>query len=184
MMRSDMPKQVMAYRNGGGIPSLATVPMETTMAGQPHRLAYVNPIEEEMMKQMGGAGLPGPGGIPSYFLHTAAARQKIKDFFTGGSDNDSGSGGSSSNQDDTDYDPMEDIGVASSTITSQDDDDGKVGFVDSILMGLGIKDKTYILITLNVLHICRCSIGALISCDSICRSNIVVIGFIFDTKSH
>ena len=64
-----MPNEVMAFRNGGGLPSLATVPMETTMAGQPHRLAYVNPIEEEMMKQMGGAGFPGPGGIPSYFIH-------------------------------------------------------------------------------------------------------------------
>ena len=91
MMRSDMPKQVMAYRNGGGIPSLATVPMETTMAGQPHRLAYVNPIEEEMMKQMGGMGVPGPGGIPSYLFHNAASRQRIKNFFTGGSDNNSGS---------------------------------------------------------------------------------------------
>ena len=134
-MRSDMPKQVMAYRNGGGIPSLATVPMETTMAGQPHRLAYVNPIEEEMMKQMGGAGLPGPGGIPSYFLHDAAARQKIKDFFTGGSDKGSGgSGPNNNNQDD-------------------DDDDGKVGFVDSILMGLGIKDKTddYYVATANTI---------------------------------
>ena len=30
MMRSDMPKQIMAYRNGGGLPSLETmaVPME------------------------------------------------------------------------------------------------------------------------------------------------------------
>jgi len=135
MMRSDMPKQVMAYRNGGGIPSLATVPMETTMAGQPHRLAYVNPIEEEMMKQMGGAGLPGPGGIPSYFLHNAAARQKIKDFFTGGSDKGSGgSGSANANKDD-------------------DDDDGRVGFVDSLLMGLGIKDKTddYYVATANTI---------------------------------
>jgi len=155
MMRSDMPKQVMAYRNGGGIPSLATVPMETTMAGQPHRLAYVNPIEEEMMKQMGGAGLPGPGGIPSYFLHNAASRERIKDFFTGGSDNDSGgSGSNSSNQDDVDYDPMEDLGVTASSTASTsvpgtntyqgDNDSGStnIGVVDSVLMGLGIKDRT------------------------------------------
>ena len=67
MNRSMMPKQVMAYGNGGGISSLASVPMETTMAGQPHRLAYVNPQEEQMMLNAGGAGLPGPGGIPSYW---------------------------------------------------------------------------------------------------------------------
>jgi len=138
MMRSDMPKQVMAYRNGGGIPSLATVPMETTMAGQPHRLAYVNPIEEEMMKQMGGAGLPGPGGIPSYFLHNAAARQRIKNFFTGGSDDEDDSNSSSE-------------GPASIGVESNDDGPGNVGFVDSLLMGLGLKDKTpgYIAATAN-----------------------------------
>ncbi len=62
-----MPKQVMAYGNGGGISSLASVPMETTLAGQPHRLAYVNPQEEQMMLAAGGAGLPGPGGIPAYW---------------------------------------------------------------------------------------------------------------------
>ena len=33
MMRSDMPKQIMAYRNGGGLPSLATVPMEFSNGG-------------------------------------------------------------------------------------------------------------------------------------------------------
>ena len=116
-----MPNEVMAFRNGGGLPSLATVPMETTMAGQPHRLAYVNPIEEEMMKQMGGAGLPGPGGIPSYFIHKP--NSFLRRAFSGGSNEDSGGSGSSSNNQD-------------------DDDDGKVGFVDSILMGLGIKKPT------------------------------------------
>ena len=33
MMRSDMPKQIMAYRNGGGLPSLATAPMEFSNGG-------------------------------------------------------------------------------------------------------------------------------------------------------
>lgn len=116
MMRSDMPKQVMAYRNGGGIPSLATVPMETTMAGQPHRLAYVNPIEEEMMKQMGGAGLPGPGGIPSYFIHKP--NSFLRNVFSG--------------SDKTDDDKV----IESATNTD------KPGFIDSIAMGLGLKDKT------------------------------------------
>lgn len=112
-----MPNEVMAFRNGGGLPSLATVPMETTMAGQPHRLAYVNPIEEEMMKQMGGAGLPGPGGIPSYFIHKP--NSFIRRAFTGDSDK-------------TDDDKVIE------TATNKD----KPGFVDSILMGIGVKDKT------------------------------------------
>ena len=112
-----MPNEVMAFRNGGGLPSLATVPMETTMAGQPHRLAYVNPIEEEMMKQMGGAGLPGPGGIPSYFIHKP--NSFIRRAFSGDSDK-------------TDDDKVIE------TATNKD----KPGFVDSILMGIGVKDKT------------------------------------------
>ena len=32
-MRSDMPKQIMVYRNGGGLPSLATAPMEFSNGG-------------------------------------------------------------------------------------------------------------------------------------------------------
>jgi len=30
------------------------------------RLAYVNPLEEAMLKQMGGSGKPSSGGVPSY----------------------------------------------------------------------------------------------------------------------
>ena len=66
MMRSDMPKQKQAYRNGGGLMSLATVPMETSMYGQPHELAYIRPDEAELLKSLGGMGTPGPGGIPQY----------------------------------------------------------------------------------------------------------------------
>ena len=122
-----MPNEVMAFRNGGGLPSLATVPMETTMAGQPHRLAYVNPIEEEMMKQMGGAGLPGPGGIPSYFIHKPDSF--IRKVFSG--------------SDKTSSDKV----IESATDTD------KPGFVDSILMGIGIKDKTpgYYVATANTI---------------------------------
>ena len=126
MMRSDMPKQVMAYRNGGGIPSLATVPMETTMAGQPHRLAYVNPIEEEMMKQMGGAGFPGPGGIPSYFIHKP--NSFLRNVFSGGSDDD---------DDDSSSEGPASIGVESGSSGNTN-----IGIVDSVLMGLGIKEAT------------------------------------------
>ena len=47
--------------NQGGI-----VPRETNIANQPHRLAYINPEEEMMLKAQGGSGMPGPGGIPAY----------------------------------------------------------------------------------------------------------------------
>jgi hypothetical protein len=127
MMRSDMPKQVQAFRNGGGLMSLATVPMETEMAGQPHRLAYINPEEEQLLLAMGGAGEPGPGGIVSYFLHNQESRDRIKEavsnFFGGGSNNNNEPAASSSNDDKASSAP-------------------DVGIVDSILMGFGLKEKT------------------------------------------
>ena len=145
MMRSDMPKQIMAYRNGGGIPSLATVPMETTMGGQPHRLAYVNPIEEEMMKQMGGMGIPGPGGIPSYLFGYTS----IGDMFDGGGAGGSGANFSTGSHEDYVRDnPDDDTAQAHSVNTSSDDiiesatNTDKPGFIDSVLMGLGFKNKT------------------------------------------
>ena len=69
-----------------------------------------------MMKQMGGAGFPGPGGIPSYFLHKP--NSFLRNVFSG--------------PDKTSDDKV--IESASNT--------DKPGFVDSILMGVGLKDKT------------------------------------------
>ena len=44
------------------------VPRQAQLMNQPHMLAYINPQEEQMLRDMGGAGLPGPDGIPSYFF--------------------------------------------------------------------------------------------------------------------
>jgi len=49
------------YADGG-----EAVPRETEIMGQPHMLAYINPEEEMMLRQMGGSGMAGPGGVPSY----------------------------------------------------------------------------------------------------------------------
>lgn len=140
MMRSDMPKQIQAYRNGGGLMSLATVPMETEMAGQPHRLAYINPEEEQLLLAMGGAGEPGPGGIVSYFLHNQESRDKIKSaiskaFGGGGSNNNTQSQQSANNQSD------------------DNDKPASVGLADSLLMGFGLKERTpeYYAATANTL---------------------------------
>ncbi len=48
------------------------VPRQTMIADQPHMLAYINPQEEKALRDMGGAGLPGPDGIPSYSFLVAA----------------------------------------------------------------------------------------------------------------
>ena len=42
------------------------VPRQAQLMNQPHMLAYINPQEEQMLRDMGGAGLPGPDGVPVY----------------------------------------------------------------------------------------------------------------------
>ena len=42
------------------------VPMQTSIAGQPHMLSYINQDEEALLRSFGGSGIAGPGGIPSY----------------------------------------------------------------------------------------------------------------------
>ena len=121
------------------------VPRQTTIAGQPHYLAYINPEEGEVLKGLGGAEAPGPGGIPSYFLHTSEARGRIAEAVDralgtnfsgnnppdGGSDSDTTSPGTSNdtsspgtsndttspntNTTDTDDDTSSTIGQVSST---------------------------------------------------------------------
>ena len=61
-------KAMGALMNRGGLAMAqgGSVPNNTMISGQPHRLAYVNPQEEAMMKAAGGAGVPSYGGIPAY----------------------------------------------------------------------------------------------------------------------
>ena len=42
------------------------VPRQADLMNQPHMLAYINPQEEQFLRDMGGAGIPGPDGIPVY----------------------------------------------------------------------------------------------------------------------
>jgi len=43
-----------------------SVPRNTMIGDQPHMLAYINPQEANLLKDLGGSGEPGPGGIPAY----------------------------------------------------------------------------------------------------------------------
>jgi hypothetical protein len=50
-----------------GIGSFATkAPRQTMIRDEPHMLAYINPQEEQMLRDMGGSGEAGPDGIPAY----------------------------------------------------------------------------------------------------------------------
>jgi len=54
---------VMPMAQGGG---LSTVQNSLNINGQPHRLAYINPSEENLLTQLGGSGRK-IDGIPAYF---------------------------------------------------------------------------------------------------------------------
>lgn len=55
-------------------------PRALDIKGQPHQLSYITPQEAEVLKALGGAGKPGPMGIPSYWGDDFA------DFEGGGAD--------------------------------------------------------------------------------------------------
>ena len=44
------------------------VPRRTEIMGQDHMLAYIRPDEAALLQDLGGAGTPGPGGIPQFAL--------------------------------------------------------------------------------------------------------------------
>jgi len=57
----------MANKNMQGKQS---APRYASIMGQPHMLAYINQGEEKMIREAGGAGTPGPGGVPAYWTIT------------------------------------------------------------------------------------------------------------------
>ena len=132
-----------SFFNQGG-----EVPRQTEIMGQPHRLAYVNPQEEQMMLDAGGAGTPGPGGIPAYWLLTepstwgdGAGYEGMGNF--NASDNDSNP---TANDDDNNTQTMT-IGEYTDSLyapgsNSNQTSNDNVGFIDSIAMGTGFKDKS------------------------------------------
>jgi len=63
MNRPMFNKQITNYKDGG-VASL--IPRRTDIYGQDHMLAYIRPDEAALLKSLGGAGTPGPGGVPQY----------------------------------------------------------------------------------------------------------------------
>ena len=55
----------MSYVNYGLTNLVAS--REVDIKGQDHMLAYITPEEGGLLQLMGGAGNPGPMGIPSFF---------------------------------------------------------------------------------------------------------------------
>jgi len=52
--------------NYKGNDKYGALPRRTVIANQPHMLAYINPQEEMLLRQLGGTGQAGPMGVPAY----------------------------------------------------------------------------------------------------------------------
>ena len=68
---------------GGSVP----LPRQTDIYGQDHMLAYIRPDEADLLMGLGGAGTPGPGGVPQFGFFDF-----ISDVFSGGKSSNTGSG--------------------------------------------------------------------------------------------
>jgi hypothetical protein len=77
-------------------------PRQAELMDQPHMLAYINPQEEQMLRDAGGAGIPGPDGIPVYGWWS----DTWKEITSGGAaDTETYNGGSNNNNDSGSSDP-------------------------------------------------------------------------------
>jgi len=67
--------------NYNGNNKFGVLPRRTMIANQPHMLAYINPQEEMLLRQLGGAGEPvGPMGIPAYYFGYGGQQQPDANF--------------------------------------------------------------------------------------------------------
>jgi len=67
--------------NYNGNNKFGALPRRTMIANQPHMLAYINPQEEMLLRQLGGAGEPvGPMGIPAYYFGYGGQQQPDANF--------------------------------------------------------------------------------------------------------
>jgi len=56
---------------------MKNLPRETTIAGQRHMLAYINPFEVDLLRSYGGLQTPGPGGVPA-FPPAAVQKERVE----------------------------------------------------------------------------------------------------------
>lgn len=56
---------------------MKNLPRETTISGQRHMLAYINPFEVDLLRSYGGLQTPGPGGVPA-FPPAAVQKERVE----------------------------------------------------------------------------------------------------------
>jgi hypothetical protein len=65
-------------------------PRETFINDQRHMLAYINPFEEDLLRNYGGTGQKGPGGIPAFAREDGPGSETEGNNYGGGSSSTSG----------------------------------------------------------------------------------------------
>lgn len=86
------------FAEGGNVP-----PRRTEIMGQDHMLSYITPEEGGILKALGGAGRPGPMGIPSFYADDAADSGTGPGGSGTGGDNESNDNDSYSDNDFSDF---------------------------------------------------------------------------------
>ena len=123
----------------GALENVSTgAPRQTMIANQPHMLAYINPQEEQMLRNAGGAGMPGPDGIPAYWFHGGWG----------------GGGGGSTTTSEPDNDPQPSVwdnikttvsnigtGIKNTFTGGGSDDSGSGGYIGDLVSGGGSDNK-------------------------------------------
>ena len=98
------------FRDGGA------VPRQTMIGDQPHMLAYINPQEANLLKDLGGSGEPGPGGIPAYEWSWSESSLNPKNWGGGGSSSSSSNNSSTGSSGYTSLDA-----IANAAVQADDD---------------------------------------------------------------
>ena len=154
----DPLEAVKGFNQGG------EVPRQTEIMGQPHMLAYINPQEEALIQsQRGGMpALEGPEGVPAFYF---GGYEDFTDMVDGGGPG--ASGDTYSNVDNSSLDENNDGHISHAEAGNQnlaggidgstndgflqsvfspnagrDDNPDRVGLIDSVMMGIGLTDKT------------------------------------------
>jgi len=97
MQQPMMNQQPMMMADGGGVP-----PRRTEIMGQDHMLSYITPKEGGILKALGGAGRPGPMGIPSFY-EFGGEEEGTSDSDVSEAQEASGGYGDDNNDDNNDY---------------------------------------------------------------------------------
>jgi len=139
MNRASPPQPPYPDAGIGALENVSTgAPRQTMIANQPHMLAYINPQEEQMLRNAGGAGMPGPDGIPAYWFHSSWG----------------GGGGGSTTTSEPDNDPQPSVWDSIKTTVSNigtgikdtftgggSDDSGSFGYIGDLVSGGGSDNK-------------------------------------------